>query len=78
MSTSDRLDTAAQTAADTWRQETKDLSWTGLLVSLALMAAGIVGVTLIHAAVGVPLIVISLVVLYKSGFTPTYHTAGDV
>jgi hypothetical protein len=61
--------------AQTWRDETKDLSWTGLLVALAITAAGIFAATLIHAAVGVPLMVVALVVLYKSGFTPTYWTS---
>ena len=74
MSVSDRLDNAGKASAEEWRRQTRSLSWTGLLVSLALMAAGIACATLIHAAVGIPLVVIALIVLYKSGFVWTGPT----
>jgi succinate dehydrogenase/fumarate reductase cytochrome b subunit len=68
MSVSDRLEQGAQAGANSWREGTKDVSWTGLLVAIALLAAGIAAILYVHAAVGIPLLVISLVVLYKSGF----------
>jgi hypothetical protein len=78
MSVSDRLEQGAQAGAESWREETRDVSWMGLLLSLGLMAAGVAAIVVVHAAVGIPLLVISLVVLWKSGFTPTGYTASAI
>ena len=72
MSISDRLDQGAQVGADRWREGMSSVSWGGGLAAVVLLAAGIAAILYVHAAVGIPLVVISLIVLWKSGFRGNY------
>ena len=77
MSLSERLEAGKQAGAQSWREGTRGVNWGGGLVALLLLAAGIGGIALIHPWVGVPLVFLSLIVLYKSGFQPTNYTPSD-